>query len=151
MPWLLKTEPSTYSIEDLERDKKTNWDCIRNYQARNYLRDDFKLNDQLLIYHSSAESIGIVGLARVSKLKQLDQQQFNPKSDYYDPKATIEKPIWYAPEIEFVRRFKRVIELSELRSIKALKESAILKKGNRLSVIPLSDKEFESILDLVSK
>lgn len=149
MPWLLKTEPSTYSIQDLERDKKTNWDCIRNYQARNYLRDDFKLDDQILIYHSGTEPIGIVGLARVSKLKQLDQEQFNPKSDYFDPKASLEKPIWYAPEIQFVRRFKRVIELSELRSLKALKQSAILKKGNRLSVIPVSAKELESILALI--
>lgn len=147
MPWLLKTEPETFSIDDLKRDKKTAWDSVRNYQARNFL-SSMAVGDLCLIYHSNAEPPGVVGVAKVSKKAFPDPLQFDKKSDYYDEKATLEKPRWFCPEISFIKKLPRIIPLSELREAKELKNLALLQKGSRLSVLPVSEKEYETILAL---
>lgn len=147
MPWLLKTEPNTYSIDDLKRDKKTAWDSIRNYQARNFLTS-MEVGELCLIYHSNAEPPGVIGIGKISKRAFADPLQFDKNSDYYDPKATKEKPRWFCPEISFVEKLTRLISLSELREIKELKEMALLRKGSRLSVQEVSEKEFKTILSL---
>lgn len=143
-----KTEPNTYSIDNLKQDKKTAWDSIRNYQARNFLIS-MEVGDTCLIYHSNAEPPGIVGIGKVTKKAFPDPLQFEKKSDYYDEKASKEKPRWFCPEISFVKKFSRLIPLAELRESKELKNMVLLKKGSRLSVQPVSDKELEKILELV--
>lgn len=148
MYWLVKTEPETFSIDDLKRDKKTAWDSVRNYQARNFLCE-MEIGDLCLIYHSNAEPPGIIGLGKVSKKAFPDPFQFDKKSDYYDEKATIEKPRWFCPEISFIKKFNRLIPLSELKEIKELQNMSLLQKGSRLSVQKVSDKEYEKIISII--
>ena len=145
--WLFKTEPSTYSIDDLkESDQgKDIWDGVRNFQARNFLRDDVKKGDLILIYHSSCKVPGIVGLAKVTQEKCPDPTSWDQKSPYYDPKSTLENPRWYMVEVAFVKKFKHIISLEFLKSIKGLKDFQLVKKGNRLSIMPVSKKHFEII------
>lgn len=146
--WLMKSEPSTYSIDDLKKDKKTLWECVRNYQARNFMMKDMKIGDAVLIYHSNAEPPGIVGLAKVSGAAQADPTQFDKKSDYFDPKASKEKPIWFCVEVAFVEKFKNILALDSLRTEKALTDMQLLKRGQRLSIQPVTLKEFSAITDL---
>jgi predicted RNA-binding protein with PUA-like domain len=146
--WLAKSEPSVYSIDDLKRDKKTLWTGVRNFQARNFLRDGWQKDDLVLFYHSNAEETGIAGIARVVKSKVADPSQFDPKSDYFDPKSKEEAPTWYAPEVTFVKKFNRVVLLSDLKAEKKLSEMGVLKRGNRLSVQPVTDVEFKKILEM---
>jgi predicted RNA-binding protein with PUA-like domain len=148
--WLVKTEPDVYSIDDLARDKVTDWTCVRNYQARNLLVE-MKVGDDVLIYHSNAEPSGIVGLARVAREARPDKTQFDPKSDYFDPKATRESPRWFCPDLKFVRKFPRQIPLDELRKCKALDGFALLQRGTRLSVIPVSPHHAKVIQTMVSR
>ncbi|MDZ4785896.1 MAG: EVE domain-containing protein [bacterium] len=143
--WLIKSEPSKYSIEDLKRDKKTLWHGVRNYQARNLLRDQWKVGDILLFYHSNAEPTGIFGIGKVSKIGVADPTQFDSKSDYFDPKASKETPRWFAPEVSYIEKFSQPITLDDLKNEKSLKDMAVLKKGNRLSVQPVSEDEFKII------
>lgn len=147
--WLVKTEPDVYSIEDLKRDGKTPWDAVRNYQARNFLME-MKKGDLVLIYHSNANPPGIVGLAEVAKTAYPDALQFDKDSDYYDPKATIEKPRWFSPELKFKRAFRSMLDLDTLRQTKGLEKMTLLQRGSRLSVHQLSKKEFDIIIDLAS-
>lgn len=146
MPWLVKTEPETYSIDDLARDGRTRWEGVRNYQARNTMRDLMKMGDPVLIYHSSADPPGIVGLARVSAPAKADATARDRKSPYFDPKATASNPIWVAVELAFVRRFDRMVPLEELRAMKELSSMALLQRGQRLSVQPVSDDALSLIL-----
>lgn len=146
--WLAKSEPETYSIEDLKRDRKTLWTGVRNYQARNYLRDGWKHGDSVLFYHSNAEPSGVVGICVVTKESVIDPSQFDPKSEYFDPGANKESPRWYAPEVKFERTLRRTIELDEMRKEPKLKGLQLLKRGNRLSILPLSALEFQNILKL---
>lgn len=146
--WLVKTEPDVYSIDDLRSDSTTAWDSVRNYQARNFLTSMAK-GDEVLIYHSNSKPPGIVGLAVVSKLAFPDALQFEKKSEYYDPKATIENPRWFSPELTFKKKFSRLISLEELRGEKKLEKMALLQRGSRLSVHPVTATEFEHILALV--
>lgn len=148
--WLVKTEPDVYSIDDLARDKVTDWTCVRNYQARNFLVE-MKVGDDVLIYHSNAEPSGIVGLARVSREARPDKTQFDSKGDYFDPKATRESPRWFCPDVKFVRKFTRQIPLDELRNCKGLDGFALLQRGTRLSVIPVSERHFRTIQSMVSR
>lgn len=147
--WLVKTEPDVFSIDDLARVKTTDWTGVRNYQARNFLMA-MEEGDEVLIYHSNAEPSGIVGLARVHAKATPDKTQFDSKSEYFEPKATKAAPRWFCPDLKFVRKFPRQIPLNELRSIKALDGLALLQKGSRLSVLPVSGKHFDTILKLVS-
>jgi predicted RNA-binding protein with PUA-like domain len=148
--WLVKTEPDVYSIDDLARDKVTDWTCVRNYQARNFLKA-MAVGDEVLIYHSNAEPSGVVGIARVCAVASPDPTQFDKKSEYFDPKATKEAPRWFCPDLKFVRKLSRLIALDELRSCTTLAGLALLQKGSRLSVLPVSEKHFDTIVELASK
>lgn len=142
--WLMKSEPDVFSIDQLQKDKTTWWEGVRNYQARNFMKD-MQVGDEVLFYHSNAEPPGVAGLARVSKLAAPDKLQFDKKSEYFDKKATPEKPIWFCVEVEFVKKFKEVISLSDLRGNEKLQEMLVLQKGSRLSVQPVEKKHFELV------
>ncbi len=149
--WLMKSEPGSYSIDDFKRDKKTLWSGVRNYQARNFMMDAMKPGDLLFFYHSNAEPSGVVGIGRVLRPNQADPTALDPKSDYYDPKASEDHPIWFCAEVEFVKRFERTITLAELRETKALADMLLLKKGQRLSVQPLTKPEFQMIEKMAAR
>jgi predicted RNA-binding protein with PUA-like domain len=146
MPWLVKTEPETYSIDDLKRERRTRWDGIRNYQARNTMRDLMKVGDEVLIYHSNAEPPGVVGLARVSAPVVPDRTALDPASPYHDPRATEQDPVWLAIELAFVERFPRLVSLEEIRATPTLAAMPLLARGQRLSVQPVTEKECQTIL-----
>lgn len=145
--WLVKSESSVYSIDRLKRDGITAWDGVRNYQARNNLKA-MKRGDQVLFYHSSNEPLGIVGLATVVREAYPDELQFDRKSDYYDPKATQDKPTWFSPDLKFAGKFSAPLELARLRADRRLAGMALLQKGSRLSVQPVSDKHLNYILEM---
>lgn len=146
--WLMKSEPDVFSIDDLFKKKKSGWDGVRNYQARNYMRDDMNIGDLVLFYHSSCDIPGIAGLAKVSKKSHPDPSQFDKKSEYYDPKSTAENPRWFMVEVEFVEKFNKVITLTELKNTKGLENMPVVQKGSRLSINPVSEKEFKIISGL---
>lgn len=146
--WLMKSEPDEYSIDDLKRDKKAPWFGVRNYQARNYMRDVMRVGDEVLFYHSSCPEPGVAGLARVASKSYPDPTQFDTHSPYYEPKATKEHPRWMLVDVKFVRKFKRTILLSVLRQEKSLKNLIILRPGNRLSITPVSQTEYQAIFNL---
>lgn len=146
--WLVKSEPETYSISDLKREGVGRWDGIRNYQARNFLRQ-MKIGDAALFYHSSAgQGIGVAGLMTVASMTYPDPLQFNTKSPYYDPRATSAKPLWDAIDMQFVEAFPRVVTLPTLKADAALAGMRLLMPGNRLSVVPLTKRQFEHIVRL---
>lgn len=145
--WLMKSEPDVFSIDTLKTKKKSGWDGVRNYQARNYMRDEMKKGDMILFYHSSCDVPGVAGLARVLKESHPDPTQFDPKSDYFDPKATLENPRWFMVEVEFVEKFQQVVTLQTIKNIKALEKMPLVQKGSRLSINPVSDNEFITILN----
>jgi predicted RNA-binding protein with PUA-like domain len=145
--WLMKSEPDVYSIDDFAKDGTTHWDGVRNFKARNYMRS-MALGDGVFFYHSNADPKAIVGIARVSKLAYPDGTQYDKKSDYYEPKATKEKPYWYMVEIEFVRKLEEPLSLEKLREVKELSGMALLKKGQRLSVQPVTEEEWKTICSL---
>jgi len=151
--WLFKTEPSTYSIDDLKEAKqgKDIWDGVRNFQARNFLRDDVKKGDLVFIYHSSCKTPGIAGLAKVIREKCPDPTSWDKLSSYYDPKSTKENPRWFMVEIAFVKKFKSFISLELLKSIKELNDFQLVKKGNRLSIMPVSKEHSDVIKGLLKK
>lgn len=142
--WLLKTEPGTFSMTDLWNAPKrtTSWDGVRNYQARNMMRDQMKPGDLVFIYHSSADPTGIAGIAEVTRAGYPDETAFDPRDSHYDPKSTREKPVWYVIDVKAVKRFARIITLEELRGMKGLEKMVLLKKGSRLSVQPVSAAEW---------
>ncbi len=148
--WLVKSEPESFSIDDLAKapKKTTFWNGVRNYQARNTLRDGMKLGDQVLFYHSNAAPPCIVGLAKVVKEGYQDFTALDPKSDYYDPKETEESPRWFMVDLQFVKKFKQPLGLDQLRKVKALGKMELLRKGSRLSVQPVTKAEFEAVLEL---
>jgi predicted RNA-binding protein with PUA-like domain len=148
--WLMKSEPETFSLDQLKKDHHTWWTGVRNYQARNNMMA-MEPGDTVIFYHSSCEPPGIAGLAKVSKKAAPDETQFDKKSEYFDPKASKEKPRWFCPKIEFVKAFKDFIPLENLRQEKALQEMVLLQKGSRLSVQPVGEKEFSHILKLAEK
>lgn len=149
--WLLKTEPSTYSIDDLKREKKTEWYGIRNYQVRNTLRDLMRVGDEVLIYHSNCPELGIVGTGKIVSESYPDTEQWRPESYYYDPKSKQENPTWFARDVAFGKKFPCTILLSELKQQTQLGSMTILRKGNRLSITPVSQAEFMHILTLAKK
>ena len=146
--WLMKSEPSVYSIYDLKKSGRDLWDGVRNYQARNFMMKDMQVGDEVLFYHSNAQPPGIAGQARVSKTRQVDLTAFDPKSKYYDPRSTKKNPRWFCVEVEFKSVFKRLVPLQELRKEKLLSKMLLLKKGQRLSVLPLTRQEYTHILTL---
>jgi predicted RNA-binding protein with PUA-like domain len=142
--WLLKTEPTSYSIAHLERDGKTTWEGVRNYQARNYMRDDMRPGDPVLFYHSNTEPIGVAGLARVSRTGLPDLTALDPAGHYHDPKATEADPRWFMVEIEFAERFPHLVSLDDLRAAPGLDKMLVINKS-RLSVQPVTPEEFEIV------
>jgi len=145
--WLVKTEPHVYSIDDLKRDKKTAWTGVRNYQARNFLQQ-MVVGDQVLIYHSNAEPPGVVGIAKVAAVAKPDLTQFDKKSEFFDPKASVAKPRWFCPDVSFVKRLPAMVSLDDLRQNKALEGLLLLQKGSRLSVIQVSERHFRAIVEM---
>lgn len=146
--WLMKSEPDVYSIETLEKDKTTWWEGVRNYQARNFMMKEMKAGDLVLFYHSNAEPSGVAGIAKVSLEAAPDKTQFDKKSEYFDEKASREKPNWFCVQVEYVKKFKEVISLNDLREEKSLADMLVLKKGQRLSVQPVDKKHFEIVKKL---
>ncbi len=146
--WLMKSEPDVYSIDDLERDGREMWDGIRNYQARNMMRDDMKIGDEVFFYHSTCKQPGIVGIARVASKPYPDPTQFDEKSKYCDPKSDPENPRWCLVDVEFVRKTDRNITLTELKAARGLDGLILTRKGNRLSIMPVSKKHWNQILSL---
>lgn len=144
--WLMKSEPDVFSIDHLKTKKKSGWDGVRNYQARNFMRDEMRKGDMVLFYHSSCEVPGVAGLARVCKESHPDPTQFESTSDYYDPKSTKENPRWFMVEVEFVEKFDRVVTLAELKSKKELETMPVVQKGSRLSINPVTEKEYKLIM-----
>lgn len=151
--WLMKSEPSVFSITDLENApaRTTGWDGVRNYQARNFLRDSIKKGDLVLFYHSNAEPPGIAGIAEIVKEGYPDPSAFDPTDNHYDPKSDKEKPTWFIVDIRHVKTFKHVIPLDELRLHRQLKDMVLLQKGSRLSVQPVTAAEWQRILDIAGK
>jgi predicted RNA-binding protein with PUA-like domain len=147
--WLFKAEPHIYGIEHLAAAKQQigRWDGIRNYQARNFLRDQVALDDEVFIYHSSCKHVGIVGKAKVVKTAYADPTQFDPDSDYYDPKSTQENPRWVSVDIQLTQRFARLISLAEIKALPELQEMVLVKQS-RLSAQPVTAKEWTVINSL---
>lgn len=148
--WLMKSEPDEFGIDDLESrpDKTEPWDGVRNYQARNMMRDEMKVGDLAFFYHSSCETPGIVGIVKIAREGYPDPTAFDPRDDHYDPKSDPENPRWYLVDVEFVRKLKRVIPLTELKAEEALKEMVLVRRGNRLSIMPVTKSEWEHILGM---
>ena len=144
--WLMKSEPGEFSIDDLARapKKSTSWIGVRNYQARNFMRDQMQLGDLALFYHSSCEVPGIAGIAEISKLAYPDETQFDSKSDYFDPKATRDNPRWVHVDVKLVKK-TRLVPLSELRGYPRLAKMQLLQRGNRLSITPVDPAEWKFI------
>lgn len=147
--WLLKTEPSCYSIDDLKRDHVGMWDDVRNYQARNFLRA-MKKGDIVLIYHSSTDVIGVAGVGAVAKIAYPDPTQFDTTSYKYDPKSTKESPRWDAIDVKFVKKYPRVVTLAELKNDPFFNDMLVVKKGMRLSVQPVQEKHIQRIETLAT-
>jgi predicted RNA-binding protein with PUA-like domain len=150
--WLFKAEPHIYGIDHLAAapNKTGRWDGIRNYQARNFLRDQVKLGDEVFIYHSSCKNVGIVGTAKVVKTAYPDPTQFNPESDYHDPKSTQENPRWVSVDIQLTKVFPRLIPLAEIKAQPEL-ENMVLVKQSRLSTQPVTGNEWKFINSLTAK
>ncbi len=145
--WLMKTEPDTFSIDDLKRVKEESWDGVRNYQARNFMRDDMKKGDLVFIYHSSCQVPGIAGIAVVSKESHPDHTAFDQRSKYFDKKSSKDNPRWFMVSVKFKKKFKDIIALSTLKEKSPLKDMKLLQKGNRLSIMPMTKKEYDYIMN----
>ena len=135
--WLMKSEPNAYSIKDLQKEEETLWDGIRNYQARNYMRS-MKIGDQAFFYHSNTKPPGIVGLMEVIKTNLIDPYQFDKRSKYYDKKSTKDKPRWDCVKTRFICKFQKMLTLKELSDTYSSEELTLVRKGNRLSIMPIS-------------
>jgi predicted RNA-binding protein with PUA-like domain len=146
--WLLKCEPEAYSIDDLERDGTATWEGVRNFQARNTMRDDMKVGDGVLFYASNAEPSGVTGLAEVSREGYPDPYAFQKGHKYFDPKSDPDNPTWYMVDVRFVEKFPEIVPLAELKETKGLAKMVVTQKGSRLSVQPVTRKEHEIVLKL---
>ena len=148
--WLMKTEPTTYSIEDLEKESNqtTCWEGVRNYQARNLLRDDIQEGDRVLFYHSACKEPAVVGTAIVSRPGYPDSHAFDKRSKYYDAKSDPENPSWFMVDVKLEQKFDAPVTLASLREKASLKEMVLLQKGSRLSVQPVKKKEFDIVLKM---
>lgn len=141
--WLMKSEPSEYSIDHLQSDGTSSWFGVRNYQARNYMRDSMNIWDRVLFYHSNCKTPGIAGLAEVASLPHPDITQFIPGDKHYDPKSTQLKPIWQCVDVRFVQKFWEIVSLASIRSTSWLESMKFLQKGSRLSITPVTEAEYQ--------
>ncbi len=148
--WLMKSEPGEFSIDDLrERPQQTeHWDGVRNYQARNMMRDDMKIGDQVFFYHSNCELPGVVGIMEVVREGYPDFTAFDPDDKHYDPKSNPNEPRWMMVDVKFVKKFARTISLKELKDKEELGELALVRRGNRLSIMPVTERQWKIILGL---
>jgi predicted RNA-binding protein with PUA-like domain len=148
--WLFKSEPSTYGIDHMARDKTTAWHGVRNYQARNFMRDQMKVGDRAFFYHSACEEPGITGIVEVSAPAHPDETQFDKKSDYYDAASTPDAPRWVNVDLKFVKKTP-LVSLTELRGHKRLAKMRLLQRGNRLSITPVDPDEWDYIVKRLMK
>lgn len=148
--WLMKSEPGEFSIDDLKKlgPGTEPWDGVRNYQARNMMRDEMKPGDQVFFYHSACEQPGIVGIMKIAGESHPDPTAFDPKDTHFDPKSDQENPRWFLVDVKFVRKLKRTISLSELKEHDAIADMVLLRRGNRLSIMPVSKNDWNYILAL---
>lgn len=151
--WLMKSEPECFSIDDLAAspNQTTCWDGVRNYQARNLMRDEMKKGDLVLFYHSNAEPSGIAGLATVCKESYPDFTAFDSQHEHFDPKSKLSNPTWMMVDIKFKKRFKRLLTLAELKAISELDGMVLLQKGSRLSVQPVTQSQFNGIVKIAAE
>jgi predicted RNA-binding protein with PUA-like domain len=148
--WLMKSEPDVFGIEDLKACPRQteHWDGVRNYQARNMMRDEMKPGDQVFFYHSNCKVPGIVGIAEVVREGYPDFTARDPESKYFDPKASEDNPRWFMVDIRFLRQFERTVSLEALKAEPALEDWALVRKGNRLSVMPVTASQWRTVLDM---
>ena len=149
--WLMKCEPSAYSIGDLERDGETCWEGVRNFQARNFMRDDMQIGDGVLFYASNADPSGVSGLATIAKTGYPDHFAWKKNHKYFDARSTKDKPIWCMVDLAFQERFSDTVPLSALKGTKGLEEMKVVQKGSRLSVQPVTKKEYDIVVRLNRK
>jgi predicted RNA-binding protein with PUA-like domain len=146
--WLMKCEPDAYTIERLEKDGVTGWEGVRNYQARNFMRDEMQVGDGVLFYASNADPSGVTGLAEIARPGYPDPFQFRKGHDYYDEKSTRDAPIWYTVDVRFVERFAAIVPLETLKTTKGLEDMMVTKKGSRLSIQPVTKGEYDLVVRL---
>ncbi|MCX7674262.1 MAG: EVE domain-containing protein [Bdellovibrionaceae bacterium] len=149
--WIMKSEPEVYSIDDLAKEGETIWTGVRNYQARNFMRDEMRVGDRVLFYHSNAKPPAIVGLAQVSELQVVDPTQFDANSEHYDPSSQPESPRWICVKIKFIEKWRKAVTRDDLKAHKKLSGLAVLRKGQRLSILPVTKEEFEAICELANR
>lgn len=148
--WLMKSEPDCFSIDDLKAEKVTIWDGVRNYQARNIMRDEMKKGDQVLFYHSNSKPPHVAGIAEIASEKPIpDPTQFDPKSEYFDEKSSPENPRWMTVKVKFKKKLKDIIPLDQIKNNPKLKEMKVVQRGQRLSVQPVTKKEFDEVLAML--
>lgn len=145
--WLMKTEADCYSIDDLKRDKTTPWNGVRNYQARNFMRDNMNIGDRVLLYHSNGNPSGIAGIGKVSSAPHPDASQFDKNDEHYDPKSKSENPTWICIDVGFVKKFKQLISLPDLKTDPTTATMMVCQKGSRLSIQPVSERHYNYIID----
>lgn len=148
--WLFKSEESVFSIDDLakSKNKTTYWDGVRNYQARNFIRDEMKKGDIVLFYHSNSDPLAVVGYCEIVKESYPDFTAFDPYDNHFDPKSKKENPTWFMVDIKLKKKFKKPVVLSDIKENPKLKDMRLVQRGNRLSVMPVTKKEFETILSM---
>ena len=146
--WLMKSEPDDYIIDDLKKDRREPWDGIRNYQARNMMRDDMKIGDEILFYHSSCKEPGVVGIAKVASESYPDPTQFDEKAKHFDAKSSKDNPRWILVDVTFVKKLARNITLTEIKAEKTLQDMVLTRKGNRLSIMPVEKRHWDKIRSL---
>ena len=148
--WLFKSEPSEFSWEDLKKSKNqtTFWDGIRNYQARNFLRDEIRKGNGVLFYHSSTDPLAVVGYCKVVKDGYADHTQFDPKNDHFDPKADSKNPTWFMVDIKLVKEFRKPVTLDSIKTNPKLKSMKLIQRGQRLSIMPVTKVEWDEILKM---
>jgi predicted RNA-binding protein with PUA-like domain len=144
--WLMKSEPDVFGIDDLKRVKVEPWDGVRNYQARNMMRDQMRKGDLVFFYHSNCEIPGIVGIMSIAREGYPDHTAWDPESKYHDPKSSPDNPRWFMVDVRYKRKLKRTIPLTALKEHPGLSDMALVRKGNRLSVMPVGPREWELIL-----
>ena len=154
--WLIKSEGDCYSIDDLKRDRRTSWEGVRNYQARNFMRDGMKVGDRILFYHSNAEPSGVYGVAQVASTAHIDESALDPKDEHFDPKAVQyskegKEPLWSCVDVAFVSKFKNPVSLEEIKHDPKLAGIGVAKVGQRLSVMPVVEKHFERVVEMGGK
>jgi len=144
----MKSEPGAYSIDDLQREGKTHWEGVRNYQARNFMRDDMRIGDMVLFYHSNASPSGVVGLGRVCSAPYADFFSWDSTSRYFDPKSSPDNPRWFMVDVEFVEKFADVVSLADLKANPQLADMLVARRGIRLSIQPVEKKHFEIVVEM---